>query len=154
MERRDKKNNALLYAVGVIVLLAVGLGFYFLYAGNGQTTSQTIRTSSKWQAVFLTNEQVYFGHLTEVGKNELLLKDVYYLQSGGSGQLNDDSKDTQPFLAKLGRFELHCPEDHMNINRAQVLFTEELKADSKVVKAIDLYMKSDDANKPCYAPQS
>ena len=38
-------------------------------------------------------------------------------------------------LIKLGG-ELHGPKDQMTINRNQILFIEELKADSKVVTAI------------------
>ena len=51
---------------------------------------------------------------------------------------NSDNSDVQ--LIKLGN-ELHGPEDQMQITKDQVLFWENLKADGKVSKAIDSYVK-------------
>ena len=43
-------------------------------------------------------------------------------------------------LVKLGN-ELHGPEDAMYINMDHVLFTEELKEDSRVVDAVKRYLE-------------
>lgn len=80
-----------------------------------------------YQAVFLSNDQIYFGHLKNTGSGYLLLTDVYYVKvnEGGVGQ-----------LVKLGVGEPHGPRDEMIINREHILFWENLKSDSPVVKTI------------------
>ena len=94
----------------------------------------------EYQAVFLTNGQVYFGQISNTESNYVTLKDIYYLQVGpqqGSGA--DVSQSQQSIsLVKLGN-ELHGPEDEMHISRSQILFYEDLKKDGSVVKAIDAY---------------
>jgi hypothetical protein len=91
-----------------------------------------------YHAVFLTNGQVYFGRVTSRDRYEVVLENIYYLQSDKQmiAQGLDNQKELK--LIKLGN-ELHGPEDMMYINRDQVLFIEPLKDDSKVVKAIRDY---------------
>src|SRR3989344_5133418 len=83
--------------------------------------------SNVYQAVFLTNDQIYFGRLKNISPDYLILSDVYYVKvnDGGAGQ-----------LVKLGVGEPHGPKDGMIINQDQVLFWENLTTDSPVVKAI------------------
>ena len=80
-----------------------------------------------YQAVFLANDQIYFGHLKNISSDYLILSDVYYakVNENGVGQ-----------LVKLGAGEPHKPKDKMIINQDQVLFWENLNSDSPVVKTI------------------
>ncbi len=80
-----------------------------------------------YQAIFLTNDQIYFGHLKNISSDYLILSDVYYVKidQSGTGQ-----------LVKLGAGEPHGPQDKMIINQDQVLFWENLKFDSQVIKTI------------------
>lgn len=95
-----------------------------------------------YQAVFLTNGQVYFGKLDDVNSEYIKLTDIYYLQVTQTNedgiQPADDQKQPQISLAKLGK-ELHGPEDVMYISRDQVLFWENLKdkENSQVTNAIE-----------------
>lgn len=92
--------------------------------------------SSGFQAVFLTNGQVYFGHLKDAGTKMPRLTDIYYLQSNQQNNPQSGSKEApQLSLVKLGK-ELHGPEDSMTIKSDQILFWENMKNDSKVVQAI------------------
>lgn len=100
----------------------------------------------KYQAVFLTNGQVYFGKLQDEGGDYVKLTDIYYLQAKDQTIQPKDSKDTsanQPDLTliKLGK-ELHAPADEMNISRQQVLFWEDIENDGKVMQAIKEYKSS------------
>ena len=90
-----------------------------------------------YQSVFLTNGQVYFGHLSASG-NFLKLTNIYYLNVPASTTSGDQLKQTQtkPELVKLGN-ELHGPEDVMYIESDKVLFWENMRDDSQVVKAIN-----------------
>jgi len=135
---RDNGNKKWMMIVGVVVAaaLVVGLGWmgwnYFMNADGVK--------KAQYQAIFLTNGQVYFGKLTNVNDKYVGLTDVYYLQVQQSSTVQPaDNKTTdqnpQVSLAKLGN-ELHGPEDQMAINREQVLFWENLKDNGKVVDAI------------------
>jgi hypothetical protein len=92
----------------------------------------------QFQAVFLTNGQVYFGHLENATAKNLVLSNIYYLQSTPQNPQQGSTTQTSPSnltLVKLGN-EIHGPQDKMVIKSDQVLFWENLKDDSKVVTAI------------------
>lgn len=120
--------------VWLLVLLAVLLVLWQL---------DLIPTGStgKYQAVFLTNNQVYFGKLSRANSGYPVLRDIYYLRVTQTLQpINPNVPQQQLQLVKLGN-ELHGPEDEMRINKSQILFVEDLKADSQVVNAINEFKK-------------
>jgi hypothetical protein len=126
--------------VGVLVIVALVIGaLLFSKSGSSTATSAKVDTG-KYQAIFLTNGQVYFGKLSDVNSGYVNIKDVYYLQVQQAVQPATNNTEEQPkvSLTKLGN-ELHGPTDEMHISRDQVLFWENLKTDSTVVKAIDDY---------------
>lgn len=135
--------NKLLAVLLVLVSLAA-LGWFANKAFAAVTADNAIK-SKQYQAVFLTNGQVYFCKLAKVASGYVKCTDIYYLQVQQQVQPEDKSKsnDQQPqvSLAKLGG-ELHGPEDVMYISRQQVLFWENLKDDGKVTKAIKDYKSS------------
>ena len=92
-----------------------------------------------WQAVFLTNGQVYFGNVARLTPDTVVLRQIYYLQTSGPLQAGGEQQPTDLALVKLGA-ELHGPTDEMQINREHILFIETLKADSRVVKAIEQFI--------------
>lgn len=106
-----------------------------------------------YHAVFLSNGQVYFGKVNKADAEHMILEDIYYLQvSEPLQQVPPEGTAAQPQLSlvKLGN-ELHGPRDYMKINSRQILFVEELKADSRVVEAITSY-KAGGAPKQPSAP--
>ena len=138
--RSSLRKRLVLQSVGAAVIgLSIVAGLvYFLF--GGENTPQRAR---EWQAVFLSNGQVYFGKIMKENKEEIYLTDIYYLQV--SSPLQQDSQPTprgELSLVKLGN-ELHGPEDLMIINKEHVLFTEDLRDDGKVVQAIQRYQKGE-----------
>ncbi len=119
-----------MWLVVVIVVLAA-----LWYAGVFNNSA------AKYQAVFLSNNQVYFGHLSNLNSNFPTLTDIYYLQVTQVLQPKATTAQNQINLVKLGG-ELHGPEDLMKINKDQILFVEDLKVDSQVVNAIKDYKKN------------
>jgi len=125
----------------IFMLLLGGLYLIFHFIIGSFQAPQFEKAKSEWQAVFLSNNQVYFGKIVKITDKEIVLRDIYYLQSA---QLLQGPKETHivsaqaPFLVKLGS-ELHGPYDEMRINRGQVLFIEDLKSDSPVMEAIKQY---------------
>lgn len=121
------------------ILLAVILLLGILYYFNLIPTSlwPPFKTGTNYQAVFLTNGQVYFGKLFREDSRYPILRDVYYLQVTQPPQPLQAGQvpPTNINLVKLGG-ELHGPTDEMRINRDQILFIEDLKPDSQVLAAI------------------
>lgn len=123
----------------IIVVAAMVMGLTKLMAA-GEVKSG----SDQYQAVFLSNNMVYFGKVSNVGGEYIKMTDIFYLQVNQQSDQKDakaqvnTNQASQLSLAKLGN-ELHGPEDAMYINRKEVLFWENLKPDGKVVQAIKNY---------------
>jgi len=131
VSKSKKKWTAVIVIIVVVILVCLGMGAYKMMNANaGIKTGQ-------YQAVFLTNGQVYFCKLSNINEGYVTCNDIYYLQVQQTVQPAEKKDGDQPkvSLAKLGS-ELHGPEDQMHINREQVLFWENLKDSSKVVTAI------------------
>lgn len=129
----------------VILVIILGVAGWLVFSNN--KNSGTAIDSSKYQAVFFTNGQVYFGKLSPLDDSYMKLTDIYYLQTQAADektgsnpqQTSTDKSNVQ--LIKLGE-EIHGPEDEMVLSRDQVLFYENLKADGKVGQSIEAYKKS------------
>lgn len=124
----------------LIVLSLLGI-LAFVGRFMADRSSNGAIKAKKYQALFLTNGQVYFGHLGSVTGQYVQIKDIFYLQVQQQVQPTSNSSSTQQpqvSLAKLGS-ELHGPEDTMFVAKSQVLFWENLKDDGKVVQAIKDY---------------
>ena len=127
----SSKNAPIIIAINVAVLsVAVGITSIFSainFFNYDRYDKNDFIDSDAYQAIFLTNDQTYFGRLKNINSSFLLLSDVYYvkLNTEGTGQ-----------MIKLGAIEPHGPKDTMIINKDQVLFWENLKFDSQVVKTI------------------
>lgn len=109
---------------GLLVVAAIGVHFYHAIYGN------SIRFSTPYQAVLLTNGSVYFGHLQDYGTPHPVLTDVYYVVS----QTNPETKQVANSLIKRGK-ELHEP-DRMYLNPNQIVFVETVGTSSKVAQLI------------------
>lgn len=92
-----------------------------------------------WVAVFLTNDQVYFGKIKNLSRHDLGLENIFYLEQDDFDQETGMPKAGKE-LIKLGN-EIHGPKDFMLITRQHVLFLENLTEQGQVVKAIKEYQK-------------
>jgi hypothetical protein len=120
--------SVIFWGVGLLALwLALGI-FQFSSIGTFPAVDNT-----KWQAVFLSNNQVYFGKLENDDSAYVTLSDVYYLRTASD---LDQSGGSSLNLIKLGG-ELHGPEDVMYIPKSTVLFWENMKDTSQVVETIE-----------------
>jgi hypothetical protein len=133
-KRKNKMVRAVMVGVLAVVIIAVAVCGWLFY----QSSMASAIDGSKYQAVFFTNGQVYFGKLHVMNGNYMSLTDVYYLQAQKASDKNPQqtSEDTTGVeLVKLGG-EVHGPEDQMVISKDQVLFFENLKKDGKVSTSI------------------
>jgi hypothetical protein len=124
----------------LLIITSVIASAYLFTRIQTSTSNGSAVKSKQYQALFLTNGQVYFGHLTGVNNGYVKLTDIYYLQVQQTVQPGQSSTNQQQnvSLAKLGN-ELHGPEDSMYVAQPQVLFWENLKDSGKVVQAIKSY---------------
>lgn len=126
------------------VILIVSVACFYYYSTIPRPDA------GKYQAVFLSNGQVYFGKLSGINSRNPILEDVFYLQVNQSLQQGVESVNAsasgtpaiaaeQPkfSLMKLGQSEIHGPEDRLFLMKQQVLFWENLRSDSQVVKTIE-----------------
>jgi hypothetical protein len=131
-----RKMKKLIAAI-LAIIIVVGAGLMLF---NSMRSSLAIN-KGEYQAVFLTNGQVYFGKLQTINNDYLVLNNIYYLQvqqSVQDGKTTTTTDQNQAQLVKLGN-ELHGPEDQMQISSKQVLFWENLKTDGKVAQSIAKY---------------
>lgn len=147
-----------------ILVLIVGGGAIFIFkpewlpftsstaSPTGSSAKVPSSKASGYVAVFLTNNQVYFGKLVDERSAYPVLRDVYYLrvqrslvpaENEDANIKVEDQKSSPPpqqqqnelTLIKMGS-ELHGPVDEIKLNKDHILYIEDLKEDSKVVKAI------------------
>lgn len=145
---QEKKSfNRFIWPIVAVVIIIVAVVGWFVWSSM-KTTGMPIDTS-KYQAVFFTNGQVYFGKLQATSGEYMKLTNIYYLQgqqtqSEGADSANPQTASTDQNnvqLIKLGD-EIHGPEDEMIISKDQVLFYENLKADGKVAQSIEKHKSS------------
>ena len=149
--------------VPIVIVVGLVLGGFALWAkstflegGKVVIPSKLEGKRSGYQAVFLTNGQVYFGKIAKRDTDYPELTEVYYLrvtqklqepatatQAAELEERVDEETVIAPVTApgrdltliKLGN-ELHGPMDKITLNRDHILFIEDLKEDSKIVAAI------------------
>lgn len=144
-KKSKKKNQIKTILISVIVIAVFALLSFIGISIYKSSTAANI-DSGKYQAVFLTNGQVYFGKLKAANGDYMKLNDIFYLQtkeetSSENPLETTDSSDAKVELIKLGS-EIHGPDDEMIISKDQILFFENLKKDSKVTASITDFNKN------------
>lgn len=141
---KEKKSfKRFLWPIIIVVIIIAAVAGWF--AWSKMSSGAVAIDTSKYQAVFFNNGQIYFGKLQSVNNDYMKLTDIFYLQS----QQPTDEKDatnpqktsasqTNVQLIKLGD-EIHGPEDEMVISKDQLLFYENLKPDGKVAQSIEKF---------------
>lgn len=147
----NKKNNCENSLKAMIIIIVCAVIVIVLAAGVSavkiKRQMEKEVASPYYQAVFLTNGQVYFGKLSGVNDKFPVLTDVYYLQANRNLQAPKEdgeveNKVAQPDLSliKLGN-ELHAPQDKIFLNRDHILFVVDLKDEGQVAQTIKNYYK-------------
>ncbi|HET8884527.1 MAG TPA: hypothetical protein VFM68_03585 [Candidatus Saccharimonadales bacterium] len=144
-QKKDKMKPIALAVAGLLLVAVIVLSGWFLY----RSSINAYIDDNKYQAVFFTNGQVYFGKLDKLNGGYFKLTDIFYLQAqpDESGDTSEGSTNPQETanqqtpdvqLIKLGS-EVHGPTDEMIMSKEQILFFENLKADGNVSETIEKY---------------
>ncbi|MEP6694212.1 MAG: hypothetical protein ABJB39_06175 [Chloroflexota bacterium] len=88
---------------------------------------------ARYQAVFLSNGQTYFGHYVERLGPYAKIENAFYIQQIPAANENE------PATSKIVRrgAELHEPEPFVLLPKTAILFVEDLRADSSVAQFMD-----------------
>src|SRR5688572_21694062 len=88
----------LLIVGSLLVILTMALALF--------SKTRDLAKDDKYQAVFLTNGQVYFGKLSGANDSYLVLRQVFYLQTNSQQVQPNQDQNQNVSLVKLGN-ELH-----------------------------------------------
>lgn len=129
---RRLSRRQLLASILVVLILVVLLAATHWY----QHRNDQRILADHYQVVYLVTGQIYFGKLQNTAGQYLTLTSAYTLQnstttsSSSAGSLSEPSK-----LLKVSQ-QVYGPDDSMAIRADQVQFWQNLRSDSKVVRAI------------------
>ncbi|HWT55877.1 MAG TPA: hypothetical protein VN031_02490 [Candidatus Microsaccharimonas sp.] len=136
----------LLFAATILALAAIA----FLAVGKSDENQSKFVDKTKYQAVFLTNGQVYFGKVSNINHDFVRLNNIYYLtQNTTTDSKGNTTADGNYTLVKLGCQQIHDPTDEMLISQNQVSFWENLQDSGKVVTSIKQFQKQNPKGPDC-----
>ncbi len=131
---RRRVVKPILLAILAVAIIVIG----WLGWSSMQSTGMAI-DSSKYQAVSISDGQIYFGKLSVVDNEFVKLTNAYYLQAQPA-DATDESKGSQQSpaqgdvkLIKLAN-KIYGPENEIVIAKSQVLSYENLLPDGQVAK--------------------
>ena len=135
VQPKNLKKRSLLIKIGALMgglalILAIALVTMLVMKSQ---PAQAIDTG-KFQVVYLTNGQAYFGKLQSTSGDFLVIKSPYIAQDVAASDDKADTK-TQTTLLKVTS-QVYGPEDSIAIKSSQVAFWQNLRDDSKVTQAI------------------
>ena len=99
-------------------------------AFQGWRTQSPPALTTPYHAVLLANGQAFFGRIESLHSEEVVLQDVFYIQS----RTNPETKQITNILVKRGQ-EWHAP-DRMILNKRHVMLIEPVTEGSQVAKLI------------------
>ena len=122
-----------------LLVVAGGVLVVFLVVRSVSSQGFLGEVSGSYKAVTLANGTTYFGKITKADGSIVILSDVFYLRLTQPADAKDKAAQQGFELVKLGANEIYGPQDEILLNRRQILSTQELKPDSKVIAAISEY---------------
>lgn len=136
VEKEKKSSKRFLWPI-IIALLVIALAAAAWFVLGSKKVDTGI-DNTKYQAVFLSNGQIYFGKLYTHSDETMRLTDGYFPQAQADASADDEeATDTSGGiqLIRLGD-EVYGPENEIFISKDQILHYENLRTDSKVARLI------------------
>lgn len=88
---------------------------------------------ARYQAVFLTNGQTYFGHYLDRLGPYVKVENTFYIATQPTAE---EGQTPESRIIRRGS-ELHQPLPYVLIPKSAILFVEDLRADSQVAQFMD-----------------
>ena len=118
-----RRPNRLIYASLIIAASILGNAWIVSHP-------RTVKFDQTYQAVLLSNNNLYFGKLQGYGTGNPVLSEVYYLQT-----IVDPLTKQQTNVLKKRSMEWHAP-DKMYINPSQIVSVEPVEPNSRIAELI------------------
>ncbi len=147
---KEPRQGLIRLVVFILAILVVGATVYSLFF---RSKGAAVNPKTKdWYAIKLVDGEIFYGQVFDVKADPVVIDNVYYdydqaREAKAAKDQASTAKETglsaqagNLRLVKRGK-ETHGPAGSMNVVRAQVLYLEALKSDSKVLKAILEYEK-------------
>ncbi len=133
--------NAVIIFIVLVVAIAIGL---YLSMGSGSTgvIKDKGDNMSDVSAVFVNGGGIYFGKITSMNDEKMVIEEVYnYGVVPSEGTAQAENSETKPTLFDASKVGI-APSSQYNLNMDQVILWYSLKTDSDVVKTIEQYKQS------------
>ncbi len=130
--------SILVWIIGIFLLLAIGCHIAWGYS-NYSKRAQVQPDQNLYQVVLLSNDQAFFGKLNNAYGHAPYLTDVYYLKPNTQGATDANGRllNSQETYNVIKRgSEIHSPTDTIYLNAKNILYWENVGADSLVMKGI------------------
>jgi hypothetical protein len=125
-EQKHSTRLSLIALISGLVLAAAAVSIYAISIFH----KGSVRMTTPYQAVLLSNGSAYFGKLEGLGTPFPVLREVFYVQSSQ----NPETKQVSNILVKRGK-EWHAP-DRMIINANMIVLVEPVNPASRVAQLI------------------
>lgn len=116
-----------LIVTALVVVVGAALALAFLVPKGERVDG------SGYQVLYVATGQVYFGKLQNTTGDYVVMDQAYTTQDQVSSQ---DNTSAQTSIVKVSQ-QVYGPQDTISIKSDQVIFWQNLRADSKVVQAIE-----------------
>ena len=124
--------SGVLPRIGKIVLALVVFTAAFAYVEWWDFVPPSLG-SARYQAVFLSNGQTYFGHYVDRLGPYAKIENAFYIQQTPAA--NENAAATSKIVRRGN--ELHEPEPFVLLPKSAILFVEDLRTDSSVAAFMD-----------------
>ena len=132
-QKWENKHFTVVAAIAIFSLFLSGASLFVQFGNlSGSNLSSSVLNSidsSAYQVVQLDTGEVYFAKIIKNNNSFITLADIYYFYE------DDHSK-----LVKHGN-EAHEPKDEIFISCDRVVFSEALREDGKIMRAIQKYQQ-------------
>jgi hypothetical protein len=134
------------WLIAVILVVAIVI-IEFAVAGIFGIGQFAPKASSTWSAVFLNDDEIFFGHITTNNSNQLELTDVFYLQRTQPPQ--GTQAPAQLSINSLVSSQIQCPTDDITLDQTNILYRQDLQSNSFVVQKLNQLIKQP---QKCFTP--
>ena len=129
----------LVFAILIFVSILIFTSISLWQNGTVRNTIQLLKYRGSYQAVFLTSGQAYFGNITEITDEYIIMKKPFSIKVQQK-QTDEDAQVSQSEIKLLSiEDEFYQPEGYMLIEKNAILFIEELKDSSQIIEIIENY---------------
>lgn len=134
-----RSTTSVLVVLGAILLVPV-VALLFAFAprgGGGGAGAQLVKglDDDAVHAVYLTNDNVYFGFVGDAHGDFFVLEDAFFLRSAASE--GDKGDEAEPTLQTVPVSEEVGGDGNLLVNGNEVLRVQALTKDSNIAKAVE-----------------